>query len=323
MAQLGGMSRRWIDPQVVERVARNFGIEPRGLAFVRDVANIVYASGDGTRFLRFTHHDDHSETHVRAEIEWIGFLVAEGLPVCQPVRTTQDEAVLAADGEYTAAAFERVRGAEVSEDDDREAIFTAIGQFLGQLHDANPRFRPRDPDCVRPQWHEVEDFDRVQASWVSDDHVVLSAWRETFARVQALEAGEHPFGLIHGDVHRGNITLHEEGIDVFDFDDSCYFLQAADVANSLYYAMWFHRFDPAPERRRLARRLLDALLSGYRSERPFGNEDVALIPDLLEFRELTVDAFSHRRHPTPEPALLERYRQVRERIASGAPYVEF
>ena len=107
MAQLAIMSRRWIDPGVVERVARSFEIEPHGIAFVRDVANIVYASGDGTRFLRFTHHDDHSEKHVRAEIEWLDFLVAEGLPVCRPVRTQQDEAVLAADGEYTAACWMR------------------------------------------------------------------------------------------------------------------------------------------------------------------------------------------------------------------------
>ena len=304
-------------------MARSFEIEPHGIAFVRDVANIVYASADGTRFLRFTHHDDHSEKHVRAEIEWLGFLVAEGLPVCRPVRTKQDEAVLAADGEYTAAAFERVRGAEVAEDDDREPIFTAMGQFLGQLHNASTHFRPRDPDCLRPQWNEVEDLEPVLASWTSNDHVVIDAWRDIFGRVEAMDAGHDRFGLIHGDVHRGNITLHEEGIDVFDFDDSCYFFHAADVANSLYYALWFHRFDPGPERRRLARRLLDALLSGYRSERPFGSEDVALIPDLLEFRELTVDAFSHRRRPSPEPAVLERYQQVRERIAGGAPYVEF
>jgi Ser/Thr protein kinase RdoA (MazF antagonist) len=323
VAHLDVVSRRWIDPQIVERVARSFGIEARGLAFVRDVANIVYASADGTRFLRFSHHDEHSEKHVRAEIEWLDFLVAEGLPVCRPVRTKQDDAVLAADGEYTAAVFERVRGAEIAEDDDREPIFTAIGSFLGQLHNASSRFRPRDPNHVRPQWNEVEGLEPVLASWASDDHIVIDAWREIFGRIQAMDAGQDRFGLIHGDVHRGNISLHEEGIDVFDFDDSCYFFHAADVANSLYYALWFHRFDPEPERRRLARRLLDALLSGYRSERPFGSEDVARIPDLLEFRELTVDAFSHRRRLNSETDVRKRYQQVRARIASGALYVEF
>lgn len=316
------MSRRFIDPEVVAGVARRFGVEPDGLAFVRDVANVVYASSDGTRFLRFTHRDTHTESHVRAELEWLSFLVDEGLPVCHPIPADEGASILRVDETYTAACFERVPGIEVSLEEYREPILELTGRFLGRLHAASARFEPRDPECKRPEWDELEGLEPVLASWAPDDRIVIDAWREVFARVDAEEIHRERFGLIHGDVHRGNIFLHEGGIQVFDFDDSCTFFLAADVANSLYYSLWHRRFDPEPERRRMARGFLEALLRGYRSERAFEAEDVALIPDLLEFRELTVDAFSHRRRPDPPDDIRERYRHVRDRLARGAPYVE-
>ena len=218
--------------------------------------------------------------------------------------------------------LKRVRGVEISLEEYRDPIFELTGRFLARLHNTSERFRPRDPACVRPQWNELEGLEQVLASWDADDHVVIRAWREVFGRIEAARVHGGRYGLIHGDVHRGNIFLHEGSIEVFDFDDSCYFFLAADVSNALYYSLWHRRHDPEPTRRHMARGFLQALLRGYRSERPFGDEDMALIPDLLEFRELTVDAFSHRRRPRPDADVQKRYRKVSDRLARGAPYVE-
>jgi len=311
------VSRRPIDSDLVRSAARRFGLDPDGLSFVRDVANAVYESGD--RFLRFTHASDHSEQHVRAEIEWLEFLVAEGMPVCRPVATRDGEPVWAAGAGLTAAVFERVRGRPVEEEEYEEPIFEQVGAFLGRLHRVSQAFVPRDPACVRPHARELDPLERILGSWSSDDRVVARVWPEVFERVHA--APGEP-GLIHGDVHRGNITVHEGGIDVFDFDDSCRFLLVADVANALYYSLWFHRHEPDVERARRAERFLRPVLRGYRRERPLDDADLALLPELLEYRELTVDAFSHRRRPEPDDDVKRRYRQVRERIARGAPYVD-
>ena len=42
---------------------------------------------------------------------------------------------------------------------------------------------------------------------------------------------------------------------------------------------------------------------------------------MLEYRELAVDAFTHRRHLQPDADLRRRWSHVRDRIARGAPYV--
>lgn len=317
MPHLRAVSRRPIDPQLVESTAVYFGLEPSRLAFVRDVANVVYACDD--RFLRFTHRSDHTVGQVRGEIEWIDFLVAEGLPVCRPARATDGEFVCVASDDYTAVVFERVRGREISLEEFDERIFELMGRFLGRLHRVGERFEPSDPACARPHVLEFEPYDRVLGSWAPDDLVVARAWESVFDRVHSA-SGE--WGLIHGDVHRGNLFVHDEGIDVIDFDDSCYFFLAADIANALFYSLWFRRHDPEADRSRFARTFLRALLGGYRAERPFPTQDLALVPDLLDYRDLTVDAFSHRRRLDPDAEVRRRYEQVRARIARGAPYVD-
>lgn len=308
----------------VHTAARAFGIDPAHLEFVRGVANAVYAAGTGasTRFLRLTHNSDHTAAHVAAELEWLRFLRDEGLPVVQPLPAADGSWVVLPGSEWTAALFARVRGEPISLTDFGAPEFELMGRFLGGLHRVSAGFTPAEPGRVRPQWHEWEPFDGVLASWPEDDGVVAAAWRAVHARVSRVAATPQGFGLIHADLHRGNVFRHAGGIDVFDFDDSCYFHLAADVANAVYYALWPMRYDPEPEREHYAQRFLDALLRGYALEHSPEHLRLSLVPDLIEYRDLTVDAFSHRRFADrPDGETQRRWQHVRARLAAGAPYV--
>jgi Ser/Thr protein kinase RdoA (MazF antagonist) len=197
-----------------------------------------------------------------------------------------------------------------------------MGAFLGRLHRVSARFVPSDPARARPHWRALDNVDRVVGSWPASDATLADAFRGVVDRISAHEVRPEGYGLIHADLHRGNIFLHEEGIDVFDFDDSCYAFLVADLANAVYYSLFDRRYEPETERRRRAREFLDALLRGYRSQHAIDDADLALIPDLLEYRELAVDAFSHRRVQSPDPETRKRWQHVRNRVARGAPYVE-
>ena len=314
--------------ETVEAAARSFGLDPGLLTFVRDVANVVYATDEGAsaRYLRLSHADDHSADEIHAEIEWLQFLRAEGLPVCRPLPASDGAFVVEPTAVHTAVLFARVRGEPVSEAEFDEPVFEQMGGFLGRLHEATARFRPADPSHVRPHWTVCDDFDRVLASWDPSDRVVANAWPGVHARIaRGLEdAAPDDLVLIHADLHRGNVFNHAEGIEVFDFDDSCYFLRAADIAIAVFYALWGLRYAPDAERAEFANRFLAALLRGYRAELPIDDTELALLPALLEYRELTVDAFSHRRlHGSPpDEEASRRWPQVRERLRRDAPYVE-
>jgi Ser/Thr protein kinase RdoA (MazF antagonist) len=317
-------SRRPIEAEVISEAARAFGLDVDGLSFVRDVANIVYVDGvePHTRFLRFTHRDDHAESQIHAEIEWLHFLVGEGLPVCRPLPARDGRPVVRASGDYTAVLIDRVRGQPVSLEEFCEPVFEQMGAFLGRLHRVSADFVPGDPARVRPHWRALDDVDRVVGSWPGSDVILADAFRAAVDRLSTFAVSPERYGLIHADLHRGNIFLHDDGIDVFDFDDSCYAFLVADIANAVYYSLFDYRYLPEDERSRRADEFLGALLRGYRREHGIDDADLALIPDLLEYRELAVDAFSHRRHQQSDDATRKRWRHVRDRIARGAPYVK-
>jgi Ser/Thr protein kinase RdoA (MazF antagonist) len=315
--------RRPIEAQTLRIAAEAFGLDPGALSFVRDVANIVHVHGrePNTQFLRLTHRDDRAPSDVHAEVEWVRFLFDEGLPVCRPIAAREGDYVVRADDDYVAATFGRVRGRACPLEDFNEPVFEQMGAFLGRLHRVSQRYTPADGAPHRLHWHALDSRERVLASWSADDANLARHFDQVYERLSSARVARERYGLIHGDVHRGNIFLHDEGLDVYDFDDCCRGFLAMDVAHALYYSLWDRRYLPETLRSEFAQGFLACLLRGYRGQHPFGDEDLALLPDLLEYRELAVDAFSHRRHTSPDEQTRRRWAHVRARLARGAPYV--
>jgi Ser/Thr protein kinase RdoA (MazF antagonist) len=326
------MSRRSVPPATLRGAALAFGLDPTALVFVRDVANVVHrhtreaapGAPPETCFLRLTHREDRSPEDVRAELSWVRFLSDAGLPVCRPRACVGDggsRLTVRADPDYTAACFARVRGVPCEPEDFAAPVFERMGAFLGDLHRTTSAYRPPDGEAARLHWHELDSPERVLRSWGPEDARLRRHFEQVHERLQAQPASPGRYGLIHGDVHRGNLFVHATGIDVFDFDDCCRAFHVMDLAHAVYYALWDRRYAPEPEREDFARRFLGCLLRGYRARHALDDEDLALLPDLLEYRELAVDAFTHRRHLQPDADLRRRWSHVRDRIARGAPYV--
>jgi Ser/Thr protein kinase RdoA (MazF antagonist) len=323
------VSRRPIPTSTLHRAAWSFGLEPESLEFVRDVANVVYAakpvrsSASEARFLRLTHRMDRSPPDVRAEIAWLRFLVEEELPVCRPLPAGDGSFSASADDDFTAVAFARVRGRPCELARFEGPVFERMGRFLGRLHRVTQtRYIPSEVEPQRLHWHALDDPARVLGSWAADDARLAARFEEVCDGLRGQPIAADRYGLIHGDINRGNLFLHAEGIDVLDFDDCCRAPLVMDIANALFYSLWDRRYAPEPERRSFASGFLAHLLRGYREERPCHASDLALVPAMLEFRELAVDAFSHRRHQNPDAETRRRWAHVRDRIRRGAPYVE-
>lgn len=98
------------------------------------------------------------------------------------------------------------------------------------------------------------------------------------------------FGLVHGDLHRGNVLLQKGKACVIDFDDSsfCWFVYDATV--SLFFLWGSEQYDEA----------LAAWLEGYRSLRTFTDEDVAMIPVFYVVRKLGLLAWLGMRDDNPK-----------------------
>ena len=314
------LSRR-VAAETLHAAANAFGLAADALVFVRDVANLVYAAGEPARvFLRLTHETDRTAPDVAAELAWLDFLTEHDLPACRPI-VARDGTLCARPGEgFTAAAFAALPGRPCTDADFAAPLFREMGRFLGRLHRVSADYVPAAGAPDRLEWYELDSPERVLASWSPEDERLRARFREAFGRVRNAELPESRTGLVHGDLHRDNLLLHAGGIQVYDFDDCCRAPLAMDLAHALYYALWNDRYRPEEERSARAHAFLEALLAGYREEHSLPDTDIALFPDLLEVRELAVDAFSHRRERDDLDSL-RRFAHVRARLAGDAPYV--
>lgn len=78
------------------------------------------------------------------------------------------------------------------------------------------------------------------------------------------------FGVIHADLHPGNIHFHGDNLTMFDFDHCAYGWRAYDLAIAYWY--------PAPQR--------DSMIRGYESQRPLSNKERDSLQDFANLRNL-------------------------------------
>jgi Ser/Thr protein kinase RdoA (MazF antagonist) len=256
------------------------------------------APGGRDRFLLRVHRPARHGRHVdpaaaiRSELDWLTALRAgPGLSVPEPVR--------AIDGNLTTTA--------ASGDVPEPRVCSVLRWMDGRVHAAAPRpVHLRRLGSVMAQlhnqagrWHVPAGFTRIRWDWETffGDTMVyggISAagvWdllpddlRRKFDRVASrlrrvmtqLGDGADQVGLIHADLHLGNVLFWRDDVRVIDFDDCGFGYWLYDIAVSLWELR--HRGDYGQFRA--------ALIEGYARHRqpPYG--DLAHLDDFIAARDV-------------------------------------
>ena len=137
------------------------------------------------------------------------------------------------------------------------------------------------------------------------DHI-LNARRVIHRALWDYGKGEGIYSLIHADLHPHNLLVNGDQLHVIDFDDSGFGWHQYEIA----VALDAYRKPPHFE---VAR---DALVAGYRSERPLSNAAIELLPMFLLIRSLALLGWLHER---PEH---NRGNRVRNLIQSACRQAE-
>ncbi len=96
------------------------------------------------------------------------------------------------------------------------------------------------------------------------------------------------FGLIHADLVPENVLVDGERVRVIDFDDAGFGWHLFDVATSLYFIRGERFFDTA----------MEAFVTGYRTHRPLGDEQLRRLPLFMAARSTTYLGWVHKRKHT-------------------------
>ena len=177
---------------------------------------------------------------VNSEMIWLAALRDAHLPVPPPVQTRLGEFTTQVDG-LNVTLLRWQEGELLTREMESEDTAAQIGSLVGRLHQQSSKWqipkgynRPsRDAayfeNAVLALWPAVEDgridawsYRTLQASiaWLTGEICRLSPTRETF-------------GLIHGDLHRGNFLLNKGQISLIDFSMSAFGYYAYDLGTCL------------------------------------------------------------------------------------------
>ena len=170
-----------LQPELVTEAATQWDSTEEAV-LIDDVTNMVYefTSPQGRRILRLTHSSHHTEDEIIAELDWMNFLIQQGIPVSCPLLSKNDrltERFSVQNSYFVATAFEYAPGYFVHWDNPQEwdpALIQTFGRIIGRMHHATKEYNPQHLRRKRSHWHE-DDILRNAADYLPTDQRQVAA----------------------------------------------------------------------------------------------------------------------------------------------------
>ena len=208
-------------------------------------ATLKVEATDGRLFaLRINTNSPRTPENLRAEIAFVRFLAEDGrVKVPHPIENIEGDfytSILhdASGRMFHCVLYSWILGEEL-EDEPKDEQLNALGAAMATMHLVAPGFTlPQGsalPTLDDPLWW-TEDF------LLSEKSVLDAEAKELITQaLSAIKSGVAKFyanaipGVIHADMHGGNVLWHEGSLSVIDFDDCGLGLPIQDFATALYY----------------------------------------------------------------------------------------
>jgi Ser/Thr protein kinase RdoA (MazF antagonist) len=180
--------------------------------------------------------------------------------------------------------------------------FRSIGEIAAQIRVHNDDWS-QPADFQRRRWDAdglVGDTPLWGRFWevaglTDRQRAVFSQARSVLReRLSTLSTGADRFGLIHADLHLGNLMADGDRLTVIDFDDAGFGWFPHELAVALHpvmHELWYHDARAS-------------LLAGYRKFHPLADDEEQLIDTFLAVRCLTLVGWLDARPEVPEHELL-------------------
>ena len=300
---------------------REWDESPARLELVAHQENVVFRAETehGPNFVLRLHRPGyHDLAELISEQHWTAALNVAGVGAPVPVRALDGrpyvEVPVGASESRLAGVSEWVDGEVLSDLVDEASgellarSFDDLGRIAARIHnqaaswELPPRFTRHSFDVdgflgEAPFWGRFWEASGLDAS----DRDLASHAREHLRKLFT-DFGQdpHSYSLIHGDLHPGNILKTENGLQVIDFDDAGFGWHLYEFAVALFHYQSNPHFEA----------IRDALVAGYRTERPMSDEDLELLPAFLLMRALALLGWLDARPELERSDAFERVRRL-------------
>jgi Ser/Thr protein kinase RdoA (MazF antagonist) len=307
---------------LAQQALRLYAVRIEGCRFLGHGENATFqvTADGGRRFLLRIHRNDyHSRSAIEEELRWLQALSDDPmLIVPRPIPSKRGRLVERVESSLVGearhcSALEWIEGRFINKSLN-PAHMKSLGEVIGRLHKVGRKRLVVDRPCwnaeglvgANPRLGSVEDLPRISSS----DHRVISDGRRIAYR--KLKRFEVRFpqrqGLIHADLHFGNLLLSQGRIAAIDFDDCGFGFHVYDLVVPLRSAEYML----GRRRRRELPRFKEALIEGYSRQRGWDKEDEDILSYMMIARGLALLGWLNSR--SDNPSLRKIYRTVATRV---------
>ena len=276
------------------RGLQHWKVTPESVVLLRNGVNHVYGAvtRDGAPVIvRVSDGSKRERGELLGELLWLDHLIAEGCTVSTPIRSGTGallETIPLDDEVYHLCCFERFGGRELRPEADpawNDALLLRLGRQIGRIHRASDTLTlPAAQD--RRQWYESGMMAFPEPLPPCYDRTVAQAMATFVKRMRSRSRPPRQYGLVHRDLHAGNLLVKGDRIAIIDFDLGCYAWRTIDFAVLLFVHYFYPSLAVPDSTPRLAAKVLGTLAGGYREEYPLDDEQLTMVGDLIKLHEV-------------------------------------
>ena len=272
--------------------AGHFDLDETSLHFIHKGVSLVFEASQAGQpvILKITSSDRDESTWAASQLGWVHFLRANGLlvPELIPSNTGLWLESLLLDGRfYSAYAYHRMPITPENVITWQDASTPALaGETMGKMHRLAKDFGPPPGSPVPGEEGEIPWLTHPEAGLHPSQEALFEPIANLRRRLSQFPVTPENYGWIHDDFHTGNIFQIGNQMAVIDFGCCRRGWFAQDIATALLFRVWI-----APEKETLvsqAEQFLRGFITGYRRRADFQPEWLAMFPDLLKLRELSL-----------------------------------
>jgi len=281
-----------------EAALAEFGIVPTEIAPLVHAENTTFQvdSHHGRFNLRISRPGYQSTASISSEIAWLAALRSEGHRVPAPYQERVVTASVPEVPEPRDCVLFRWMNGEIKRSGVTAEDTYLTGRAMARLHDFVRVWTP-PPGFVRSDlrlWavspREPQPYDAPHPFLNEEDRrLLIEVDREARDLLGRLPRTPETFGLIHSDMHPGNLIFEDGEVNVIDFDDAGYDFFLYDFAAALAFSL---KQDNYPA-------IKAALLDGYQSVRPLPPGMPDLLPPFLRLRSAGICNWVLQRQDNP------------------------
>ena len=240
------------------------------------------------------------------EVELLDVLASAGLSVCKAlsIEGRLITALHLKESVWLTVVFQKAKGKALWEGSPKEGTVREVGKYIGTLHTAGS-----------PLIHRAasqREFSESDQRLLSDtgDGVLIRKGYEISNALSKMSHSKSDYGLVHADIHSGNVFVEDTTVTLIDFDNVRLGWYFSDLLNLLYEFQMNQSGNAAT--------LAAALYAGYAEIASLGQMGQELIELLIREADIS-EIVSIRNRGIDQEMKSTRYQKLMDCIMSGIP----